>query len=69
MSADRTTNTGGGIGIGGLIGVLFVALKLTHVIDWSWWLVLAPFWVPLALLVVIGVGIFCSVLISEVVKR
>ncbi len=28
--------------------ILFVpALKLVGVINWPWWLVLAPFWVPL----------------------
>lgn len=26
------------------LGVLFIALKLTGVIDWSWWWVTAPFW-------------------------
>lgn len=26
-----------------LLGILFVALKLTNYIDWSWWLVLSPF--------------------------
>ena len=25
-----------------LLTVLFVALELTHVITWSWWLVLSP---------------------------
>ena len=36
--------------------VLFVGLKLTDVIAWSWWLVLAPLWVPytIALLLLIG---------------
>jgi len=35
-----------------LLGILFLTLKLTHVIDWSWWLVLAPWlvWIPLAML-------------------
>ena len=32
------------IGILGLLGVLFVALKLTNTIAWSWWWVLSPFW-------------------------
>lgn len=27
-----------------LLGVLFVALKLTDHIDWSWWWVTLPFW-------------------------
>lgn len=44
----------------GVLTVVFVILKLTGVITWSWWLVLAPLWVPVALflLVVLGVVIF-----------
>lgn len=30
------------------IGVLFVGLKLTGYITWSWWLVLLPIYGPLA---------------------
>ena len=47
------------ISLGTLLTVLFVALKLTGVIHWSWWLVLLPFWGPIALglVVVIIAGI------------
>ena len=41
------------IGIFSLLGILFVALKLTSVIDWSWWLVTGPFWVGSLLFVAI----------------
>lgn len=34
----------------GLLAVLFIGLKLTHYIDWSWWLVLLPIYFPLALI-------------------
>lgn len=45
-----------GINALGLLGVGLVLLKVTNNIDWSWVWVLAPFWIPLgiALLVVIG---------------
>lgn len=33
----------------------FVVLKLLHVIDWSWWLVLMPFWAFLASLLILAV--------------
>lgn len=36
----------------GALGVLFVALKLIGIINWSWWLVLLPFYVGLILFVV-----------------
>jgi hypothetical protein len=42
-------NQSNGIGVVGLLGVLFVALKLTHVINWSWWWVTAPFWMGFAI--------------------
>lgn len=40
----------GGIGLTTVLGVVFVTLKLVDKIDWSWWWVLAPFWVPYALI-------------------
>jgi hypothetical protein len=43
--SNSTSSSGGGIGLGGLLTVLFVALKLTHVIDWSWMWVLSPLWI------------------------
>lgn len=43
-----TSNAGeGGVGFLGLLTVLFVGLKLTNFLAWSWWWVLAPTWVPL----------------------
>lgn len=41
----------------GLLGVVFVTLKLTDVIDWSWWWVTLPFWGGLVLGIVILAGI------------
>lgn len=49
--ADSKTVVGGGIGSLGMLGVLFVGLKLTGYIDWSWWWVTMPFWFWLAVIV------------------
>jgi hypothetical protein len=38
-----------GVSALGLLGVAFVVLKLTAVIDWSWWWVTLPFWGGLAI--------------------
>lgn len=35
--------------VAGLMGVLFVVLKLSGQLAWSWWWVLAPVWVPFVL--------------------
>jgi hypothetical protein len=37
-----------GAGFAGLITAIFVILKLTGAIDWSWWWVLGPLWLPFA---------------------
>jgi len=50
-------NSSNGIGVVGLLGVVFVILKLTGFINWSWWLVTLPFWGGLAL-IIFGLGIF-----------
>ena len=40
-------------GIGGMLLVAFIVLKLCDVIDWSWWWVLSPVWIPAGLAVVV----------------
>jgi len=50
---NQTTTSTSGISTAGLLGVAFVVLKLCHVINWSWWLVLLPFYGVFALLIVI----------------
>lgn len=52
--SNSNQKTSGGIGVIGLLGVLFVGLKLTGVINWSWWLVTLPFWwwiIPVMLII------------------
>lgn len=60
----ETKTTYSGIGFTGLLQIAFIVLKLCNVINWSWWWVLAPIWIPLALgllLIVLGAAIaFCS---------
>lgn len=65
-SNSNAKAAGGGIGFSGLLGLLFIALKLCGVIDWSWWWVLAPFWIPVALVVVIIIIAVGIVLVKNV---
>lgn len=46
---ENNSTKSGGIGFCGLLTILFIALKLTKVITWSWWWVLAPMWIPFAI--------------------
>lgn len=41
-----------------ILGLLFVLLKITGHLAWSWLWVLAPFWLPLALGIVLIAGYF-----------
>ncbi|HWQ56327.1 MAG TPA: hypothetical protein VN442_21750 [Bryobacteraceae bacterium] len=47
--ANSSSSSSSGIGFSGLLTVLFIGLKLTGYINWSWWWVLAPLWIPLAI--------------------
>ncbi|MBQ19135.1 MAG: hypothetical protein CMD31_00105 [Flavobacteriales bacterium] len=49
------SNSSSGIGVTGLLGVAFVVLKLTNVIEWSWWWVTSPFWIPLIIVLIVAV--------------
>jgi hypothetical protein len=42
-----------------ILGIIFITLKLMGHINWSWWYVLMPFWIPIAfgLLVIILMGV------------
>ena len=40
--SKNSSSSSGGIGFTGLLTVLFVGLKLTNYINWSWWWVLSP---------------------------
>lgn len=55
--SKKSSSSNAGVSTLGLLGVLFVGLKLTGYIDWSWWWVTAPFWGSLAV-VAVGFAIF-----------
>lgn len=42
-----------GLNLGEVILVVFIILKLTEVIDWSWWWVLSPIWIGLIVVILI----------------
>lgn len=48
--SDKESSVSGG----DVYQAMFVALKLGHQVDWSWWVVLIPTWVTLGMLVITG---------------
>lgn len=68
MNNDNNSNStgkAGGVGFLGLLALVFITLKLTGFIDWSWVWVLAPLWIPVALVVGIVVITFVALLVEE----
>jgi len=59
------SSQGGGIGIGMILFLIFMTLKLTNNIDWSWWWVTAPLWIPIALVL----GLLVIALIGAATKK
>ena len=47
--ASSSSSSSGGIGFAGLLTILFIGLKLTGVIAWSWLWVLAPMWISIGI--------------------
>lgn len=47
--STQGSSSGGGISFTGLLTIVFITLKLTGNIDWSWWWVLSPIWITAGL--------------------
>lgn len=68
-NSSSSAASSGGIGFGGLLTVLFIALKLTGVIDWSWWWVLSPIWISFGIVIALWVIILLVAAIVTVFDR
>ena len=57
-------NSSSGIGLPMVLFIVFLVLKLTDNIDWSWWWVTSPLWIPVGLVLSIGVVAFLIVIFA-----
>lgn len=48
----------GGLSFSSILFLIFLVLKLTNVIDWSWWWVLSPLWIPIIIFFVFVSGLY-----------
>ena len=53
--SEQQVNVSGGMGLGSVLFIVFLVLKLCDVITWSWWWVTAPLWIPFAIMIAIFV--------------
>ena len=49
-----SNNRSEGLGLGTILFLIFLVLKLTNNIDWSWWWVTSPLWIPLTAILVLS---------------
>lgn len=61
--SENSTASSGGIGFAGLLTIVFITLKLCHVISWPWLWVLAPLWISLA----VALGLIVILLVFAVI--
>lgn len=59
----------GNVGVLGLLGVVFVTLKLTGFINWSWWYVTLPFWGGAAFVLGVIAIVFIFAIVAVMCKR
>lgn len=59
MATNTTSSSSGGIGLGGALFLVLLALKLTGYITWSWWWITAPLWSGLVILILVGIFAAC----------
>jgi len=57
--SSKSSSSSGGMGCGGVVQVVFIVLKLLGLINWSWWWVLSP--------TLIGLAIVAAVLVVALV--
>jgi len=63
--AVEVKGSSNGIGLGILLFLIFMVLKLVGVIGWSWWWVTVPLWG----LPVLAIVLFCIVAIAAMVFK
>ncbi|MCH5167866.1 MAG: hypothetical protein J1F35_08310 [Erysipelotrichales bacterium] len=60
----NTNSASSGISLSTILFVVFLVLKLTNTIDWSWWWVTSPLWIPFGLVILFAIIILIICLFS-----
>jgi uncharacterized protein (DUF983 family) len=63
--SNNSSSSSSGIGLPGLLTVLFVGLKLTGHITWSWWWVLSPMWITILIALAFFAFAFIILLLQQ----
>lgn len=61
---EKSNSTSGGVGILTVLFIVFLVLKLSGLISWSWWWVTCPLWCPLVIAIcVLLIASFIAILV------
>jgi hypothetical protein len=63
MSTTKS-NSGTGLSLSAVLFIVFLVLKLTNNIDWSWWWVTSPLWIPFAIGLALVGFVFLVIIIA-----
>lgn len=66
--SDSQQVTSRGFGLGTVLFIVFLILKLTNTIDWSWWWVTSPLWISAGLVIVILLIILLIAIFASSIK-
>ena len=65
----RNMESNNGLPIGAIVFIVLLTLKLSGVIDWSWWLITLPLWWWLPLIILIVIFAFVIVLFEKITEK
>lgn len=66
--SNSSNSSEGGIGLGMILFLIFLVLKLTGNIDWSWWWVTSPLWIGFGIVLLCFILIFLLTYIYQSLK-
>jgi uncharacterized integral membrane protein len=69
VDVSNSNASSSGIGLSGALFILFLALRLTDHIDWAWYWVAAPIWIPLGIVVAFALMLGAVALVIWLVER
>ena len=69
MESEKKINVNrGGVGLGGLVFIIFLILKLTGVVSWSWFIVCLPLIISAGLTILLTLLVFIIAIIVAAVN-
>lgn len=65
MKNNNHNTNSSGLGLSSVLTIIFTVLKLTGLIDWSWWWVISPTLISLGFCAIVILGIFLAAVIES----